>query len=75
MYLLSLVAAVLTLATIACNSGHDSELTLAEQHMGDNPEQSLSILNSINPDSLDGDQEKARYALLLTEAEYWNGTD
>lgn len=75
MYLLSLVAAVLTLATIACNSGHDSELTLAEQHIGDNPEQSLSILNSINPDSLDGDQEKARCALLLTEAEYWNGTD
>ena len=62
--------AVLLSAAISCNRSVDKRLVLADTLMWTNPDSSLAILNAINCDSLQGDENQAYYALLLTQAQF-----
>ena len=55
---------------ISCNRSVDKRLVLADTLMWVNPDSSLTILQGINRDSLQGDKNKAYYALLLTQAQF-----
>jgi len=55
---------------ISCNRSVDKRLVLADTLMWVNPDSSLTILQGINRDSLQGDENKAYYALLLTQAQF-----
>ena len=55
---------------MSCGRGVDKRLVLADTLMWTNPDSSLAILESINRDSLQGDENQAYYALLLTQAQF-----
>ena len=55
---------------MSCSRSVDKRLVLADTLMWINPDSSLAILNTINHDSLQGDENKAYYALLLTQAQF-----
>lgn len=55
---------------ISCNRSVDKRLVLADTLMWVNPDSSLTILQGINRDSLQGDENKAYYALLRTQARF-----
>lgn len=55
---------------MSCSRSVDKRLVLADTLMWTNPDSSLSILNAINRDSLQGDENQAYYALLLTQAQF-----
>ena len=57
-------------AAVGCSRSVDKRLVLADTLMWTNPDSSLAILNAINCDSLQGDENKAYYALLLTQAQF-----
>ena len=62
---------LLTLSSVmSCSRSVDKRLVLADTLMWINPDSSLAILNTINHDSLQGDENKAYYALLLTQAQF-----
>ena len=64
-------AFILLTATVAsCTHHPDKRLVLADTLMWTNPDSSLAILSAINRDSLQGDENKAYYALLLTQAQF-----
>ncbi len=62
--------AILLSAAISCNRSVDKRLVLADTLMWTNPDSSLAILNAINRDSLQGDENLAYHALLLTQAQF-----
>ncbi len=62
--------AILLSASISCSRSVDKRLVLADTLMWTNPDSSLAILNTINRDSLQGDENQAYYALLLTQAQF-----
>ena len=55
---------------MSCSRSVDKRLVLADTLMWTNPDSSLSILEAINRDSLQGDENQAYYALLLTQAQF-----
>ena len=55
---------------MSCNRSADKRLVLADTLMWKAPDSSLAILNTINCDSLQGDENLAYHALLLTQAQY-----
>ncbi len=55
---------------MSCGRSTDKRLVLADTLMWTNPDSSLAILESINRDSLQGDENQAYYALLLTQAQF-----
>ena len=57
-------------AAVGCSRSVDKRLVLADTLMWTNPDSSLAILNTINRDSLQGDENHAYYALLLTQAQF-----
>ena len=62
---------ILTLSFVmSCSRSVDKRLVLADTLMWTNPDSSLAILSAINRDSLQGDENKAYYALLLTQAQF-----
>lgn len=62
---------LLTLSFVmSCGRSVDKRLVLADTLMWTNPDSSLAILNAINRDSLQGDENQAYYALLLTQAQF-----
>ena len=62
---------LLTLSFVmSCSRGVDKRLVLADTLMWTRPDSSLAILNAINRDSLQGDENQAYYALLLTQAQF-----
>ncbi len=62
-------------AAVGCSRSVDKRLVLADSLMWVNPDSSLAILKGINCDSLQGDENQAYYALLLTQAQFrCNGT-
>ena len=61
---------VLLSAAISCNRSVDKRLVLADSLMWVNPDSSLAILEAINRDSLQGDENLAYHALLLTQAQF-----
>lgn len=62
--------AVLLSAALSCSRGVDKRLVLADTLMWTRPDSSLAILNAINRDSLQGDENLAYHALLLTQAQF-----
>ena len=61
---------ILLSAAVGCSRSVDKRLVLADTLMWTNPDSSLAILEAINRDSLQGDENKAYYALLLTQAQF-----
>ncbi len=62
---------LLTLSSVmSCGRSVDKRLVLADTLMWVNPDSSLAILNAINRDSLQGDENQAYHALLLTQAQF-----
>ena len=61
---------ILLSAAVGCSRSLDKRLVLADTLMWVNPDSSLAILNAINRDSLQGDENQAYYALLLTQAQF-----
>ena len=55
---------------ISCNRSVDKRLVLADTLMWVNPDSSLAILKAINRHTLQGDENQAYYALLLTQAQF-----
>ena len=55
---------------MSCSRSVDKRLVLADTLMWTNPDSSLAILNAINRDSLQGDENLAYHALLLTQAQF-----
>lgn len=62
--------AVLLSAAMSCSRSVDKRLVLADTLMWTNPDSSLAILEAINRDSLQGEENLAYYALLLTQAQF-----
>ncbi len=62
--------AILLSAAMSCSRSVDKRLVLADTLMWTNPDSSLVILSAINRDSLQGDENQAYYALLLTQAQF-----
>ena len=62
--------ALLLTAMVGCRGTADKRLVLADTLMWTNPDSSLAILTAINRDSLQGDENQAYYALLLTQAQF-----
>ena len=57
-------------SVMSCGRGVDKRLVLADTLMWTNPDSSLAILEAINRDSLQGEENLAYYALLLTQAQF-----
>ncbi|MBQ3325362.1 MAG: hypothetical protein IJG81_11060 [Muribaculaceae bacterium] len=55
---------------MGCSRGVDHRLVLADTLMWTRPDSSLAILEAINRDSLQGEENQAYYALLLTQAQF-----
>ena len=55
---------------MSCSRSVDKRLVLADTLMWTRPDSSLAILNAINRDSLQGEENQAYYALLLTQAQF-----
>ena len=65
-----LISLSLLAAVVGCGRGVDRRLVLADTLMWIAPDSSLAILSTINRDSLQGDENQAYYALLLTQAQF-----
>ena len=65
-----ILAALMLAAAVGCSRSADRRLVLADSLMWKNPDSSLAILNAINRDSLQGDENRAYHALLLTQAKF-----
>lgn len=62
---------LLTLSSVmSCSRSVDNRLVLADTLMWINPDSSLAILESINRDSLQGEENLAYHALLFTQAQF-----
>ena len=61
---------ILLSAAMSCSRSLDKRLVLADTLMWVNPDSSLAILNAINRDSLQGEENLAYHALLLTQAQF-----
>ncbi|MEE3414762.1 MAG: hypothetical protein VZR53_05265 [Prevotella sp.] len=62
---------LLTLSFVmGCSRSVDKRLVLADTLMWTRPDSSLTILESINRDSLQGEENLAYHALLLTQAQF-----
>jgi hypothetical protein len=66
---ISLLALLLS-AAMSCSRSVDKRLVLADTLMWTNPDSSLAILTAINRDSLQGEENLAYHALLLTQARF-----
>ena len=64
------LALMLMACFMSCGRSVDKRLVLADTLMWTNPDSSLSILNAINRDSLQGEENLAYYALLFTQAQF-----
>ena len=64
------LALMLMACFMSCSRSVDKRLVLADTLMWTNPDSSLSILEAINRDSLQGEENLAYYALLLTQAQF-----
>ena len=61
---------LLVTMVMGCWRGVDKRLVLADTLMWKNPDSSLAILEAIDRDSLQGDENLAYHALLLTQAQF-----
>lgn len=70
-----ILATALLALSYGCNSRADALLERANSLMREHPDSALTIIESIDPDRLSDDEDKAFYALLMTEARYYTGPD
>lgn len=65
-----LVTVVVTSIIVSCsgNPEVDRKLTVAENMMAERPDSALSVLNGIDTELVTSEAEKARYALLMSQA-------
>lgn len=65
-----LVTVVVTSIIVSCsgNPSVDGQLTVAENIMEERPDSALSVLNGIDTELVTSEAEKARYALLMSQA-------
>ncbi len=65
-----LVTVVVTSIIVSCsgNPEVDRQLTVAENMMAEHPDSALSVLNGIDTELVTSEAEKARYALLMSQA-------
>ncbi len=65
-----LVTVVVTSIIVSCsgNPAVDRQLTVAENIMEERPDSALSVLNGIDTELVTSEAEKARYALLMSQA-------
>ena len=61
---------LLVTVVMSCGRGVDKRLVLADSLMWVNPDSSLAILEAVNRDSLQGEENLAYHALLLTQARF-----
>ncbi len=61
---------LLVTAVMSCGRGVDKRLVQADSLMWTAPDSSLAILEAIDRDSLQGDENLAYHALLLTQAQF-----
>ena len=68
---------ILALCLVACNrhSKHWETLSQVESYMDERPDSALAVLEHINISELKGKEERARYALLYTQAKDKNYID
>ena len=68
---------ILALCLVACNrhSKHWETLSQVESYMDERPDSALAVLEHINTSELKGKEERARYALLYTQAKDKNYID
>ena len=66
----AIIAAIIMLVAAAC--GHDSRLDRADALMYPQPDKALALLDSIDPATLSGEADRARYALLYSQAQNKN---
>lgn len=68
---------ILALCLVACNrhSEHWETLSQVESYMDEKPDSALAVLEHINISELKGKEERARYALLYTQAKDKNYID
>ncbi len=68
--LLVLVAFIVASVAVSCGSNPeiDRQLTKAEEIMEQHPDSAYMLLNSIDKETLSNRKEKARYALLMSQA-------
>ncbi len=64
------LSTLLITAMVGCRGSEDKRLVHADTLMWSNPDSSLAILESINRDSLQGEENLAYHALLLTQAQF-----
>ncbi len=64
------LALMLMACFMSCSRSVDKRLVLADTLMWVNPDSSLAILETINRDSLQGEENLAYHALLLTQAQF-----
>ncbi len=73
MRILSYIVVILTAVLMACARDIDAErLSRAEAVMESCPDSALAILDSIDTNALSSESSRAKYALLLTQAEVKN---
>ena len=65
-----LLTILLITFVMGCSRSVDKRLVLADTLMWTYPDSSLAILEAINRDSLQGEENLAYYALLLTQAQF-----
>lgn len=65
-----LVTVVVTSIIVSCsgNPSVDGQLTVAENMMAERPDSALSVLKGIDTELVTSEAEKARYALLMSQA-------
>lgn len=67
--IVSILSALLLLLAACSGGGGHPALSRAEAVMEQHPDSALAILDSINPSALTSDASRAKYALLLTQAQ------
>lgn len=65
-----IISILFIIAVAACSRPIDSRLIIAESEMLNHPDSSLSILNSIDRESLNCERDRQIYSILHTEASY-----
>lgn len=60
------------MAMCACTSPMPENLIVAEQVMEEHPDSALSLIEALSPDDIRGNAPRAKYALLLTQAQTKN---
>lgn len=74
-HFLTIIFLVICLASCNSHSTHWDTLSQVEMYIEERPDSALVVLEQINPSELSGKEEKAKYAVLYTQAKDKNFID